>query len=125
MLNDQPMWKNQCDAARGLREDFGSRTALGYLVGEKLRSFLRGSRRDPALAADVPAFVAEIKDIFEPGEIREYLSGVRRLGPLGHVLDDEAFEAFRSAGAVDEDVVTAAEDVILIEGMKKLLLGSR
>lgn len=61
-MNDQPVWKNQCDAARSLREQFGSETALGYLVGEKFRGFLRASQHEPALAADVPAFAAEITD---------------------------------------------------------------
>jgi hypothetical protein len=51
-----------------------------------------------------------------------YLSGVRRLGVLGHVMGDEQFAQFRAAGAVAEDIVTAAEDVLLIERMRVLLL---
>ena len=30
------IWIEQCDAARGIRNDWGTRKALGYLVGEKL-----------------------------------------------------------------------------------------
>ena len=94
-------------------------------MGEKLLSFLRASDRDPALAAELPQFVEEIKTVFEPWEIREYLSGVRRLGPLAHTMGEAEFGEFRAAGAVDEDVLSAAEDVILVERMKVLLLGRR
>lgn len=119
------MWREQCDATRAIKEQFGSEKALGYLLGEKLLNFLRASDRHPALSAELPMFVAEIKTVFEPWEIREYLSGVRRLGAFGHVASEEQFEEMRAAGAVQEDIVTAAEDVILIERMKVLLLGNR
>jgi len=69
--------------------------------------------------------VAEIKTVFEPWEMREYLSGVRRLGPLGHVASEEVFEEMRAAGAIHEDILTAAEDVLFVERMKVLLLGGR
>ncbi len=111
--------------ARGIKERFGSEKALGYLLGEKLLDFLRASDRHPALAVELPAFVAEVKTVFEPWEIREYLSGVRRLGPLAHTMGEEEFEEFRAAGAVEEDVVLAAEDAILVERMKLLLLAGR
>jgi hypothetical protein len=118
-------WLEQCDAARRIKEQFGSEKALGYLLGEKLLNFLRTSDRRPELAADVPKFVDEIKTIFEPWEMREYLSGVRRIGATGHVLTEEQFEEMRAANAFDEDVVTAAQDAILVERMKVLLLGNR
>jgi len=49
--------------------------------------------------------------------------GPRRLGALAHTMGEEEFEEFRAAGIVDEDVVRAAEDAILVERMKLLLLG--
>ena len=63
--------------------------------------------------------------MFEPWEIREYLSGVRRLGATGHALTEDQFTEMRAADVFDEDVVSAAEDVLLVERMKVLLLGSR
>src|SRR2546426_3584742 len=125
MTADQPFWLKQCDAARGIKERFGSEKALGYLIGEKLLNFLRASELHRELVAELPKFVAEIKTIFEPWEMREYLSGVRRLGALGHVASEKAFEEMRAAGAIQEDIVTAAEDVLLVGRMKVLLLGGR
>jgi hypothetical protein len=112
MSPDHHIWREQCDAARSIKERFGTKKALGYLLGEKLLSFLRASNAHADLAADLPGFVAEIKTIFEPYELRGYLASVRRLGALGHVMDDEQFAQFREAGAVAEDIVTAAEDVL-------------
>jgi len=125
MAEGQRLWLDQCEAARGIKERFGTEKALGYLLGEKFLNFLRASDRDPLVAADLPSFVAEVKTIFESWEIREYLFGVRRLGALGHIMSKEEFEEFRAVGAVQEDVVSAAEEVLLIERMKFLLLGGR
>ena len=125
MTPEHAVWQEQCDAARNIKGRFGSEKALGYLLGEKLLNFLRVAKDRPAIATELPKFVAEIKTVFEPWEIREYLSGVRRLGALGHVMGEKQFEEFRAAGAVDENIVTAAEDVFLVERMKALLLGDR
>ena len=121
----QPIWREQCDAARSIQARFGTQKALGYLIGEKLLAYLRATNARANLAADLPMFAAEIKSIFEPNVIRAYLSGVRRLGALGHVMSDEQFAEFRRAGGVSEDIVTAAEDVLLVERMKALLLDGR
>ena len=58
------------------------------------------AERAPEWREQLPLFVAEIKQLFSPGEIRGYLDGVRQVGPLGHVLSDDEFEEFRAAGAV-------------------------
>ena len=75
----------------------------------------------PEFAREPPNFIAEIKRIFEPREIREYLENIRRVGALGHVCTDEDVEVFRAAGAIDEDPVRGAEDVIIVERIKELL----
>ena len=103
MIEFHKIWIEQCEAARDIREAFGLEKALGYLIGEKFLNFLEESDRDPAWAGELPAFVAEIKQMFEPSEIVAYLDGVRRVGPLGHVASDEAYEEMRSAGAIDEN----------------------
>lgn len=117
------IWIEQCEAARDIREAFGPQKALGYLIGEKLLNFLRAADEDAAFAAELPRFVAEIKQIFERTEIEAYLDTVHRVGALGHVSSDEVYEEMREAGAIDEDPVEWAEDILLIERAKTLLLG--
>jgi hypothetical protein len=55
------IWIEQCDAAREIREAWGIRKALGYLVGEKLLNYIRASDTDPSWAEKLPLFVAEVK----------------------------------------------------------------
>lgn len=122
MIEFHKIWIEQCEAAEGIKENFGTRKALGYLIGEKLVDFVQTSRKDPEFAAEIPHFVAEIKIIFEPHEIREYLENIRRVGPLGHVCTDEECEFLRAAGAIMESPVEGAEDVLLVERIKDMLL---
>jgi hypothetical protein len=123
MIEFHKIWIEQCEAARDIREAFGVQKALGYLVGEKLLNFLRAANDDAAFASEVPSFVAEIREIFDREAIRTYLDTVQRVGALGHVATDEAYEEMREAGAIDEDPVEWAEDILLIERAKELLLG--
>jgi len=67
------IWIDQCEATEDIREHFGLRDALGYLIGEKLFSFLHAAERDPLFAAETSAFIEEIKRIFSAEEIRDYL----------------------------------------------------
>ncbi len=70
----------------------------------------------------MPRFAEAIREIFESAEIRAYLEGVRRVGALGHVCRDEVYEEMRDAGAVREDPVEWAEQILRIERAKARLL---
>jgi hypothetical protein len=122
MSMNLPPWREQCDAARSIKERFGSEKALGYLLGEKFLNFMRASDRESALRDELPGFVLEVRSVFEVPELRDYLSRVRRLGAAAHVLDEEQYDEMSAAGALGDDVVHAAEDVILLERAKRLLL---
>jgi len=67
-VSPQKLWIEQCTAAEVIRERFGLQKALQYLVGEKFLSFVWQSEQHPSLAADLPAFVTEIRRIFHPGK---------------------------------------------------------
>ena len=54
------VWIEQCEAARGIEDEFGTQKALDYLVGEKFLNFLEAAETDADFRADIPAFVAEI-----------------------------------------------------------------
>ena len=60
-------------------------------------NFLRAADQDPAFAGELPRFVEEIQQIFAREEIGE-------------------------AGAIDEDPVWWAGEILLIERVKALLL---
>jgi hypothetical protein len=72
------IWIDQCEATEGIRERFGLEDALHYLIGEKLFSFVHAAEDDSDFAAELPAFVAEIRRIFSAEEIRDFLDQLER-----------------------------------------------
>jgi hypothetical protein len=62
------IWIEQCAATEDIREAFGLKNALDYLIGEKLFTFLLISERDLAFAAELPAFVSP--DLLRRGDSR-------------------------------------------------------
>jgi hypothetical protein len=60
------IWIDQSAATEGIRERFGLDDALSYLIGEKLFSFLHAAERDALFAAEVPAFIDEIRRCLQP-----------------------------------------------------------
>jgi hypothetical protein len=65
----EKIWIEQCETARGIEDEFGTQKALDYLIGEKFLNFLEAAETDAAFRAEIPAFVAEIKTIFEPWQL--------------------------------------------------------
>jgi hypothetical protein len=117
------IWIDQCDAAREIRDDWGTQKALGYLVGKKLVNYIRAADSDPSRAGNVPKFAAEIRQIFTDEELRAHFATATRIGVTGHVCTEEQYKTMRDAGAFDEDVVTGATDAILSERARAFLLG--
>jgi len=72
------IWIEQCAATEDIREQFGTKNALDYLIGEKLFTFVMASEQDSEFAAQLPAFVAAIQRLFTSGEVREYLDYLER-----------------------------------------------
>ena len=122
-LNPREIWTSQCDAARQIREDFGTEKAVGYLVGEKLLNYLEVAETDAEWRAELPDFIEEIKDIFEAWEIAEFLETPRRLGVLGHVASEESHELFRSQADESDQVREDARNLMMLEWARELLLG--
>ena len=60
-MNLCKIWMEQCEAARGIEDEFGTQKALAYLVGEKFLNYLEAAEKDSTFQAELPAFVAEIK----------------------------------------------------------------
>lgn len=117
------IWGQQCDAARDIRGAWGTKKALGYLVGEKLLNHIGAADSRPEWADKLPLFVAEIKRIFTADELRTYFAGTTRIGVAGHVASDNGYETMRDAGMFGDDVVSGAADAILFERARVLLIG--
>jgi hypothetical protein len=111
-----------CEAARRIEEDYGLEKAMGYLIGEKFLNFLEVAESNRQWQQVIPAFVAEIKNLFEPWQLAEFLNTPRRLGALGHTADDEGHRLLREGLEESEKAREDARNLMLLEWAKELLL---
>jgi hypothetical protein len=95
---------------------------MGYLIGEKFLNFLERAETDREWRQAIPTFVAEIKALFEPWQLAEFLETPRCLGPLGHTVDEEGYRMLRAEWEEEERLRDDARNLILLEWAKELLL---
>ena len=107
------IWIEQCQVARGIEGEFGTQKALSYLVGKKFINFLEAADDSPGFRADIPAFVAEIKMIFERWQLAKFLETARQTEPF----DPSAYD--------DEDDAEMERQVELRRSVADLLLVER
>lgn len=76
-MDFQRIWVKQCRATRTIRRQFGVKSALDYLVAEKLVNFAAEADRRPEFATQLPCFQAAIWKVFNTYEIAGYLMSLR------------------------------------------------
>ena len=111
-----------CEAARGVDDRFGTEKAMGYLIGEKFLNFLEEAETNREWRQAIPAFVAEIKAIFEHWKLADFLNTPRRLGALGHTSTEEGHRMLRAEWTEEERIREDAKHMMLLEWAKELLL---
>jgi hypothetical protein len=117
------IWIEQCEAARGIEDEFGTQKALAYLVGEKFLNYLGAAEKDADFRSELPAFVAEIKAIFEPWQLAEYLEKVGWTEPFDPSIYEEEDEDPEFIEMERQDnVQRVANEILLIERAKEWLL---
>ena len=118
------IWVEQCAATENIRENFGLMNALDYLIGEKLFSFLHAAERDPLFAAEVPAFIDEIRRLFTAREIRDYLDHLERTKYLASQepdLEPESEEDLDEEEFDLESPVMGAQELLRFSCVRELL----
>jgi hypothetical protein len=125
LMNLSIIWIEQCEAARGIEDEFGTVNALKYLVGEKFLHYLEAAEKDAEFRAELPASVAEIKKIFEPWQLAEYLEKAGWTEPFDPSLydeDDEDYDPEFIEIERKDNVRRVANEMLLIERAKEWLL---
>ncbi|TWU49308.1 hypothetical protein [Rubripirellula reticaptiva] len=112
MTTQHKIWIDQCEAARGIESEHGVQPALEYIVGEKFLNFLEAAEANVDFRSEIPAFVSEIKSIFEKWQLAEYLETAKQAEPF----DPKLFEPMSSPLLGEEEVEFDAEE---IEDMRK------
>jgi hypothetical protein len=70
----EKVWVQQCRATKAIKRRFGAKSALDYLIGEKLISFADAARDHPAFARELPKFLAAVWHTFNEYEIAGYIA---------------------------------------------------
>jgi hypothetical protein len=116
------IWIEQCEAARRIEDEFGTPNALAYLVGEKFLNFLEAAETHADFRAEIPVFIAEIKAIFEPWQLAEYLQTARQTEPFDPALYNEDEDPEDVEMDRQEDIQRSARDLLLVERARGWLL---
>lgn len=124
-MNLHRIWIEQCEAARGIEDEFGTANAMKYLVGEKFMHYLEAADKDAEFRAELPAFVAEIKTIFEQWQLAEYLEKAGWTEPFDPSLydeDDEDYDPEEIEMERKDNLRRVANELLLLERAKEWLL---
>ncbi len=119
-MTPHKIWIEQCEAAKEIEAEFGTQKALAYLIGEKFINFLEAAEDDAGFRAEIPAFVAEIKTIFEPWQLAEYLETARQSEPFDPSIYDDEEEAEMERQL---ELRKSAAELLLVERAREWLLG--
>ena len=119
------MWIEKCEAARMIEDEFGTDKALTYLIAEKFLDYLDAAERLPDFRAEIPAFVAEIKTIFEPWQLEDFLKTARQSEPFdpSRYEDDEDMDSEDVEMERKLEISRSASDMLLVEQARAWLLG--
>jgi hypothetical protein len=123
------IWIDQCAATEDIRDNFGPDTALDYLIGEKLFSFLGAAEQDPLFAAEVPDFIREIRRLFTADVIRDFLDRLEKtkyLAPLDPDLEMDDLDELDDPEEDEpepwlENPVMGAEELLRFARVRQLL----
>jgi hypothetical protein len=106
------IWIEQCEAAEDIEGEFGTQKALD------------AAETDAEFRAEVPAFVAKIKDIFERWQLAQYLETARETEPFDPSLfeDDDDTEPEEVEDLRRDDIRQCTRDLLLAERAREWLL---
>lgn len=133
MIEPHEIWIEQSEAAANIEDEFGTQKALDYLVGEKFLTFLEAAETDKDFRAEIPAFVAKIKEIFERWQLAAYLETARETTPFDPSLfeprdhpilgkEEIDFDAEEIEDMRKVDIRQCTRDLLLVERAREWLL---
>ena len=70
----EKIWTGQCRATKAIKRRFGAKSALDYLIGEKLLTFADAATDHPEFAKELPRFLAAVWRVFNEYESAGYVA---------------------------------------------------
>ena len=132
-MKTSEFWIEQCEAAEGIEDEFGTQKALEYLVSQKFLNFLEAAETDADFRSEIPAFIEKIKTIFERWQLAQYLETARETEPFDPKLfeprshpvfgeEEIEFDAEEVEDMRKEDIRQCTRDLLLVERAREWLL---
>lgn len=116
------IWVEQCNATHEIKLRYGVKAAFDYLVAEKLLNFADAATSCPEFARELPRFVAHVRGLFTPQEMRTHLARIEREQTEND--DDEDDEFDDDDELIREISAAAAERARQFAIVKELLTAS-
>ena len=111
----------QCEAALDIRLRYGPQAAFDYVAAEKLLNFAEAAACRPEFARELPRFVARVRGLFTPEELRTHIARIEHERMVEEALSaeiEEEDDPFR------ENPEAAAERTRRFATIKELLTAS-
>ena len=113
------IWVEQCDAAQNIKLRYGLNGAFDYVVGEKLLNFASAACQYPEFARELPQFVARVRRMFTPEEMRAQIARIER-----QQLEEDACSEEDDDDFLRESPAAAAERARQFATIKELLIAA-
>jgi hypothetical protein len=105
------IWVEQCDATHEIKLRYGVKAAFDYLVAEKLLNFADAATSRPEFASELPRFVAYVRGLFTPQEMRTHLARIEReQTEYAAENDDEEDDEFDDDDELIREIPAAAAE---------------
>ena len=118
------IWVEQCNATHEINLRYGVKAAFDYLVAEKLLNFADAATSRPEFARELPRFVAYVRGLFTPQEMRIHLARIERGEYAAANLDEEVDQFDDDEELIRESPAAAAERARQFAIVKELLTAS-
>ena len=115
------IWVEQCDATHEIKLRYGVKAAFDYLVAEKLLNFADAAANRPEFAKELPRFVACVRGLFTPQEMRTHLARIEREQTEYAAENDDEDEFDNDDELIRESPAAAAERARQFAIVKELL----
>jgi len=70
----EKLWVQQYQATKAIKRRFGAKSALDYLIREKLIAFADDAERYHEFAKELPRFLAAVWQVFNQYELAGYIA---------------------------------------------------
>jgi hypothetical protein len=115
------IWIGQCNATHEIKLRYVVKAVFDYLVAEKLLNFTYAATGRPEFARELSRFVADVRGLCTPQEMRTHLARIERGEYAAANVDEEVEQFDDDEELIREGPAAAAERARQFAIVKELL----